>query len=241
MPPSSEQQIGELQAEAEAERHLPCGDGEPADDHPGPLPPPAAQHQEQRQRDPAAGEHVQVAALLQPPRGAGERRARDGGGPPRRAQLARQQVRAEERQREREQEQQVVADDGGVRPGADQPRRGVADQRVGEREAVAQRPELVALEEVERLGRERMAVPGDLPALRQRVPEVQRDVRSQVRRERPEEDDGQQGGRRAPPARPRARESAERIATRPPCRRELIPAPPARRNWRIGALCQLPF
>ena len=113
--PSSEQQVAELQAEAEAERHLPRRDREAADDHARPLAPPAAQQQEQRERDPAARQHVQVPALLEPPRRARERGARDGRGPRRRPELARQQVGPEEREREREQEQQVVADDRRVR------------------------------------------------------------------------------------------------------------------------------
>ena len=181
---------------------------------------------------------MQVPALLQAPRRARERRAAHRGRPRRSAQLAREQVPAEEGEREREEEEEVVADHRGVRPGPDQPGRRVADQRVGEREAVgaAARTGWTGRSS-QRLGRQRVAVPGDLPALRQRIAEVERDVRPQVQRERPEQDDGQQrpcqrGQRDLAPA-----ESAERIATRSPCAAEprWSPSPRTQRNLRDGA------
>ena len=102
-----------------------------------------------------------------------------------RAELAREQVRADEAQRVGEQEEEVVARDGGVDAFADQTGRRVPDERVGEREAVGQRPEHVRLKEGERLRLQRMPVPRDLPRLHERVTEVLRDVAPEVQRQRP--------------------------------------------------------
>ena len=104
-----------------------------------------------------------MPVLLEP-----ERRERERGPGDRRSaapqpQLPRQQVGAEERQRVGEQEHEVVAEHRRVRTRAEQPRRGVADQRVGERQRVVEGPELVRVEEMERLVRQRVAVPRQLP------------------------------------------------------------------------------
>jgi hypothetical protein len=135
-----------------------------------------------------------VAVLLEAEGGEGVGRAGDGGTSGTESQLARQQVRAGEREGVGEQEHQVVADDGRVGALPDQSGGRVADERVGERERVAERPELVGVEEVQRLVDERVAVPCHLVRLRQRVTEVLRDVAAQVQDQRPVHDHGHQAG-----------------------------------------------
>ncbi len=214
------EQVQEHEPEREAERELPRGDEPAGEDRPRRAAPVAAQQQEQRERDPAAGDHVHVALLLQPPgrvreREAGDRRA--GAADP---ELAREQPRAGEAQRVGEEKQRVVARDRGVRARADQAGRGVADERVGEREAVVQRPERVRLEEPRRLVGERMPVPRDLPGLHERVAEVLRDVAAHVQRQRPvhrerEREPQQRDAEQLPPGQRRARYHAGSCAPAP--------------------------
>ena len=194
--PDRGQQVGEREAEREADRQLPGGD-RPSRDHPRrPAEAVAAQAEGEGQRDPAAGDDLHVAVLLQPEGRERERRPGDRRSPPPEPELARQQIGAGERQRVGEQEEQVVAEHRGLRTRSKEPRRGVADQGVGEGERVAQGPELVRLKEVERLVGEGVAVPGHLPRLRERIPEVLGDVCSQVQDERPVHDHREQAGAR---------------------------------------------
>ena len=123
--------------------------------------------------------------LLQAPGRVGERRAGDERARPAGAELAREQVRAGEAQRVGDQEQQVVAGDGRVHAFADEARGRVADERVGDRKAVAHRPERVGLKEAEGLRLQRVPVPGDLPRLHERVAEILRDDLAEVQRQRP--------------------------------------------------------
>ncbi len=135
-----------------------------------------------------------MAVLLQPERREGEGRAGHRGPAAAEPELASQEVGAHERERVREQEHQVVPEHGGMRAGTDQPRGGIADQRIGERECVSERPELVRVEEVERLMGERVAVPGHLVRLGERVAEVLGDVVAQVEDQRPVHDQRDQAG-----------------------------------------------
>ena len=153
---------------------------------------------------------MHVTFLLQPPRGVGEGEAGDRGAGPVRAEFACEQPGPGEAQRVGEEEQDVVARDGGARALADQPRRGVADERVGDGEAVAHRPERVGLEEPRRLMGERVTVPRDLPGLHERVAEVLRDVAAHVQRQRPvhrerEHDPEQRHAEQLTAGQPRAR------------------------------------
>ena len=141
---------------------------------------------------PAARDDVQVAVVLEAKRREGERGPRDRGADRAEPELAGEEVGARERERVGEEEEHVVAHDRGLRARADQARRRVADQRVRERQRVVERPELVRLEEVERLVRERVTVPGDLPRLHERVAEVLGHVVAEVERQRPVHDDREQ-------------------------------------------------
>src|ERR671911_683729 len=85
-----------------------------------------------------------------------------------------------ERERVGKQEQHVVPRHRGLRARSDQARRRVAEQGVGERQGVVERPELVRLEELERLVGERVSAPRDLPRLNQRIAEVLGDVLPEV-------------------------------------------------------------
>ena len=181
-------QVREGQPDREADRHLPRGDGPRAEQRPGPPQPDPAHCQRQRQRDPSARDHLHVAVLLHAEGRVGEGGSRDRRPGGAEAHLARQQIGPEEAERVDEEEEQVVADDRGLGPVADQAGRRVADQRVAERERVGLGPELVRLEEVERLGGQRVASPRHLPGLRQRVAEVLGDRVGQVQRQRPVHD-----------------------------------------------------
>jgi len=139
--------VGQRQAEREAQRDQQGRDEPAGEDHAGPGVAVAADQQRERQRDRAAGDDVQVALLLEAVGRVRECRAGDERPCAPCAELTREQVSAEERQRKGEQEQHVVAHDRGARALADQARGGVADERVGDREAVAHRPEHVGLEE----------------------------------------------------------------------------------------------
>jgi hypothetical protein len=134
----------------------------------------------------------QAATLLEPERRECVRRSGDERGAAAQAELTGEQVGAEEGERVGEEEQQVVADQGGVRPVADQPGRGVADEPVGEGERVLEGPELVRVEEVERLRRQRVPAPRDLPGLRKRIAQVPGHGLPQVQDERPVGDDRDQ-------------------------------------------------
>jgi hypothetical protein len=123
-----------------------------------------------------------VAVLLEPERRVGEGRAGDECARRADPELAGEHVRTEEGKRVREQEDEVVAEDRVVGPFADQPRGCVSDQGVAEGERVGLGPELVRLEEVERLVCERVPAPGDLPRLRQGIAEVLRDRLAEVSR-----------------------------------------------------------
>jgi hypothetical protein len=137
---------------------------------------------------------VEVAVLLEAPRCVGEGGAGHGSARAAGAELAREQPCAEEAERVGEQEEQVVAEDRGRHPGADRPRRGVAGEGVRERQAVAQRPEGVGLEVVERLVKERVAAPPDLPGLHERVAHVAWHVARHVKRKRPVQREREQAG-----------------------------------------------
>ncbi|PTL59693.1 hypothetical protein C7Y72_08535 [Paraconexibacter algicola] len=133
-----------------------------------------------------------MPALLQPPRRVGEDRAGDHRPRDRGAELPRQQVRPGERERGREQEQQRVPRQGRLDPVPGNGERRVPDEGVRQGQRVPHRPELVALEERARLLHQRMAAPGQLPGLRERVAEVLRDVAAEVQHQRPEHRDRQE-------------------------------------------------
>jgi len=120
-------------------------------------------------------------------RGSGDRRR---GGP--QPELAAEQVGRDDRQRPREDEEQVVTDErrGGAR--ADESGRRVAEQRVGEREAVRVRPERIRLEQMQRMLEQLVTLDGDLPRGANRVTQVGIDPRGEVQRKRPTRDDRQQ-------------------------------------------------
>ena len=198
-----DQQVGEWEAQRESEQELPGGDDPARHDPARPPAPVAPQRERQRERNAAARDDLHVPVLLQ-----AEGRERERGARHRRAagaepELAGQQVGAHERERVGEQEHQVVAEDGGVRARADQPGGGVADERVGEGEGVAERPELVGVEEVERLVGERVAVPCHLVGLGEGVAQVLGDVVAQVQDQGPVHDHRDQASAR--PRRWRAR------------------------------------
>jgi hypothetical protein len=192
--PQRGEQVGERQPEREAERELPRGDRKRRQHEPR-TPQAVATHPErEREWDPAARDHVHVPVLLEAEGREGESRPGDDRSRGPDPQLARQQVCAEEGQRVGEQEQHVVARHGGLAPRPDQPGRRVAEQGVGECKRVVERPELVGLEELERLMGERVAAPRHLPRLHQRVAEVLGDVLSQMQHQRPVHDHGEQAG-----------------------------------------------
>ena len=112
----------------------------------------AAGEHGQRQRDATGGEHLQVAGLGEPPRRVRERRPRHGRADPARAELADERVRPDEGEREHQHVHDVVAEQGGHRAGADHAGRHVAEQGVGEGEAVALGVERVGLPQARRVG-----------------------------------------------------------------------------------------
>jgi len=195
-----QQQVSELQPERESEaelprRHKPAGQHEAAA-----LVAISPQEQEQGQRDAAAREHVQVTILLESPGRVGVRGARDRRPGPSGAELAREQPRAQEAKRVGEQEEHVVAEHRRRDSAADRAGRRVARERLGEREAVLERPEHVGLEVVERLVQQGVSSPGHLPRLDERVAGVARQVARHVQRQRPmhhqrEQHGGQRGQR----------------------------------------------
>jgi len=77
-----------------------------------------------------------VSVLLEPEGGKRERGPRHRGAAAPQPELPSEQVGAGERKRVGEQEQEVVAEHGGVGAGAEERRRCVSDERVGERERV---------------------------------------------------------------------------------------------------------
>ena len=91
---------------------------------------------------------MQVPRLGDAVGGVGEGDARGGRGVPAQAELAREQVGADEAQRPGPQEQEVVADERGDRARAEERRRAVAEQRVGEGEAERVGVEGVGVEQV---------------------------------------------------------------------------------------------
>ena len=133
-----------------------------------------------------------MAVLLEAEGRERECRSCDRGSPGPQTELASQQIGAREGERVGELEEHVVAEHGPERARAEEPGGGIADQRIGERQGVVKRPELVRLEEVERLMSEGVAVPGHLPRLGERVAEVLGDVVPEVKHERPVHDHGQQ-------------------------------------------------
>jgi hypothetical protein len=90
------EQVQELQPEREAEAHLPGGDREAGHEKPRHAPPVASQQQEQAEQYAAARDHVQVAVLLELPRGEGERHAGYHRGRPAEPGLAGEKVGAGE-------------------------------------------------------------------------------------------------------------------------------------------------
>ena len=178
-------QVREGKPDREADRDLPRGHRPGAEQRPRPLQADSADRERERERYAAARDHLHVAVLLHAKRRVGEGGARDRRARWSESHLARQQVGPEEAERVGEEEEQVVA--GHRRAGTvpDQPGGRVADQRVPERERIGLGPELVGLEEVERLRLQRVPSPRDLPSLRQRVAEVLRDRLVQVQRQRP--------------------------------------------------------
>jgi hypothetical protein len=192
--PQQDQEVREGKAERESQQELPGRDHPCGDDPARSTQPVTADAQRQRQGDAAARDHLHVPVLLQPERSEGERGAGDRSAARPEPELAGQEVSADEPERVGEQEHQVVSVDRRVRAGADQAGGGVPDQRVREGERVAERPELVCIEEVKRLVRERMAVPGHLVRLRERVAEILGDVVAQVQDQRPVHDHRHQTG-----------------------------------------------
>jgi hypothetical protein len=108
------------------------------------------------------------------------------------AELPGEQIGAGEGERVRQQEEEVVAGQRGGLARTDQPGRRVAEQRVREGQAVGERPERVRVEEGERLGQQRVPLPGELPRGSDRVAEVLGDVVVELEEERPAHRDGQQ-------------------------------------------------
>jgi hypothetical protein len=135
-----------------------------------------------------------MTQLRDSPRRVREGHARHGGSDHTDAELPGEQIRARERQCVREEEEEVVARDRRDRSFPDQAGRREAKQSVGERQAVVQRPVDVRLEQVERLVRQRVPNPGDLPGLVERVTEIARDVPAQVQCHRPMHCGRQQAG-----------------------------------------------
>ncbi len=186
------QQVRKLEPQREAQAELPGGH-QPAGEHdPRARPAVAAQQQEERQRDAAARDHVQVAVHRGAERRVGEGHPHHRRGERAQAELPAEQVGARERERVGEHEQQVVASERGHLAVPDQPRRRVAQQRVGEREAVAERPERVRLPEVERVVEQRVPGPGQLPGGANRIAQVLRDAMARVKHQRPAHRHGEQ-------------------------------------------------
>ena len=177
--------VGEREAHHPADRHLPCGDDPRPEEPPGPSQSDAPDRERDRKGDAAGRDDLQVAVLLQPVGGVGERGPGDHGADRAEAELAGEHVCAEEGERVGEEEEQVVPDHGGVRPAADDSRRGVADQRIAEGKRVLDRPEAVGVEEVQRLMEQRVSTPGRLPGLRQWIADVTGDGAAQVQDQRP--------------------------------------------------------
>lgn len=109
-------------------------------------------------------------------------------------------------------------DEGGGGALAERADRRIADESIGEGEAVGEWPEGVRLEEVERLVQQRVSAPGDDPRLEQRILEIARDDARQPRRQGPGRRYGKQeaGERRSETVQPRIRiETSTRIAVSP--------------------------
>ena len=193
------EQVAELQAEREAEAHLPGRHQPPGDHESAGAPAVATQEQEQGERDAAGGDHVQVPGLGDPVGGIREGGAR--GRPPEtpQAELACKQEGAEEAERPGEQEQQVVTDE--CRDGArsEEAGRPVAEQRVREGEAQLVGVEDVGVEEVERLVQDRVSDPRHLPSSPHRIAEVRRDPARHVKDQRPARHDREQHTRQGRP------------------------------------------
>jgi len=184
--------VREWQTEHPADRHLPDAHDPRPEQPPRPAQADTACRESDRQRDPAARDHLQVPVLLQPVGRVRERRARDRGSDRAQPQLAREQIGAEERQRVGEEEEQVVADHRRVRPAADDPSGRVADQCIAEGQRVLERPEAVGVEEVKWLVEQRVAAPGRLPGLGQRVADVARNHAAEVDQQGPGHHDREQ-------------------------------------------------
>ena len=159
------EQVRERQTEVPAEADLPERDEPARDDHAGSPPAVTADEQRQRKSDSAAREHVQVVLLRKAKRRVRERCAREDGAGDTDTELAGEQVCADERKDVREEEQQSVADDGPVRASPGNACRSEACQRVGKRKRVAQWPERVGVEEVERVVEKGVAAPCERPRL----------------------------------------------------------------------------
>ena len=110
-----EEQVGELEADREAQGHLPRGHEPPGDDGRRATSAIAAQQEKEGEWHSTAREHMQVPVLRELPRRIGKGGAHSRGADPSDPELAGEQVRAEERKHVGEEEEQVVAEQRRVR------------------------------------------------------------------------------------------------------------------------------